>query len=348
MMNLAQQQTQPSAANLPPGAFVLAIDGGGSKTDAVALSVEGELLASGRSTGSNHQVLGLEHALSVIDALATRVHGAVGHRPLVQTSLYLSGMDLPAEMMMFSKAIAGRTWVPQSGSHTALVDNDLFALLRSGTNQPDAVVVVCGTGINAAGVRADGATARFPALGAISGDSGGGGYLGSRALWHAARSEDGRGPKTLLEAAVPQAFGMSSVMAVTEAIHFKRLPARSLVNLCPVLFEASRAGDQVAAAEVDHQAREIVLMAVTALRRLNLENESVPVVLGGGVLAAGDARLMSEVEGGLRKLAPRARMQLVKSPPILGAGLLALEAAGVGGSVVDRARTAIENHRPVQ
>ncbi|WOH20710.1 BadF/BadG/BcrA/BcrD ATPase family protein [Paenarthrobacter sp. GOM3] len=347
-MNLAQQQTQPSATNLPPGAFVLAIDGGGSKTDAVALSVEGELLASGRSTGSNHQVLGLEHALSVIDDLATQVHGAVGHRPLVQTSLYLSGMDLPSEIEMFSEAIAGRSWIPQSGNQMPLVDNDLFALLRAGTNQPDAVVVVCGTGINAAGVRADGATARFPALGAISGDSGGGGYLGSRALWHAARSEDGRGPKTLLEVTVPQAFGLSSVMALTEAIHFKRLPARSLVNLCPVLFETSRAGDQVAAAEVDHQAHEIVLMAVTALRRLHLENASVPVVLGGGVLAAGDARLMAGVERGLRELAPHAYMQLVTSPPILGAGMLALEAAGAAGPILDKARTAIENLAPVQ
>ena len=60
-------------------------------------------------------------------------------------------LDLPSEVATFAGALARRSW---SGA-TTVVDNDLYALLRSGTSEPDAVAVVCGTGINALGRRSD-------------------------------------------------------------------------------------------------------------------------------------------------------------------------------------------------
>ena len=53
------------------------------------------------------------------------------------------------------------------------------------------MAVVCGAGINCVGMRPDGRTARFPALGRFSGDWGGGWALAEEALYHAARAADG-------------------------------------------------------------------------------------------------------------------------------------------------------------
>ena len=69
-------------------------------------------------------------------------------------------------------------------------------------------------------------------------------------------------------------------------------------------------------------------MVTVALRRLALLDADVPVVLGGGVLAAGDLRLMAAISSGLATNAPRARIRLVRSRPILGAAILSLEAVG--------------------
>ena len=44
---------------------------------------------------------------------------------------------------------------------------------------------------------ADGRTIRYPSLGTISGDWGGGWHLGERALWFAARAADGRGAQAI-------------------------------------------------------------------------------------------------------------------------------------------------------
>ena len=321
---------------------MIGIDGGGSKTDLAVLSLEGEVVFHARGSGSNPQTVGLDRSVAVIRGLAAEALEVIGDRPLLQSNVYLAGMDLPVEIEEFSSAIAEDAWAGGAGGRRAVVDNDLFALLRAGTDSPDAVAVVCGTGINAVGVRAGGRTARFPALGLLSGDWGGGGDLGAAALWHAARSEDGRGPRTSLDELVPAAYNLASVREVIEAIHLGRIPARSVADLTPALFTASTAGDEVAASVVDRQADEIVVLAVTALRRLDLLNAPVPVVLGGGVLAANDSRLLARIGWGLEEQAPNARLRLVTAPPIVGAGLLTLEAAGAEAGALARARSALE------
>ncbi|WP_299169212.1 N-acetylglucosamine kinase [uncultured Arthrobacter sp.] len=321
---------------------VIGIDGGGSKTDLAVLSLEGEMVFHARGGGANPQTVGLDESVAVVRALATEALEVSGNRSLLQTSVYLAGMDLPVEIEQFSSAIAEDAWARGADGRRAVVDNDLFALLRAGTDSPDAVAVVCGTGINAVGVRADGRTARFPALGLLSGDWGGGGDLGAAALWHAARSEDGRGPRTSLDRLVPTAYNLGTVREVIEAIHLGRIPARSVADLTPVLFTASTAGDEVAASVIDRQADEIVVLAVTALRRLHLLHVQVPVILGGGVLAANDSRLLTRIELGLEEQAPNAHSHLVTAPPIVGAGLLALEAAGAGTDALTCARREME------
>lgn len=313
--------------------LLLAIDGGGSKTDALAVELDGRIAAWERGAGCNPQTMGWPAVRGTLDRLRAAVELRVLRRPIRSAHVYLAGLDLPAELDEAKHELGH--W-GQGGSGPAVIDNDLFALLRTGTDAGDAVAVVCGTGINALGVRQHHAAARFPALGEISGDWGGGAALGSLALWHAVRAEDGRGPETELRRAVPAAFGLRFVREVSEGVHFGRISASDVVALAPLLFTVAEAGDPVAASVVDRQAEEIVLLAGVALSRLGLEHASVPVVLGGSVLAARQPRLEAAIRAGLAARAPRARPVWVSAPPVLGAALLALEHAGAGQDALAR------------
>ena len=197
-----------------------------------------------------------------------------------------------------------------------VVDNDLWALLRAGTESPDAVAVVCGTGINAVGVRADGATARFAALGPISGDWGGGSGLGEEALWHAARAEDGRGPETAAaRRSCSRAWGSARSPSSPSSCTSARASLTELAVLAPGVFEAARRGDAIAGTIVDRQADEVVAFARASLTRLELLDREVPVVLGGGVIRAGDERLMTRIAERLAADAPQAHVVLVDRAP---------------------------------
>jgi N-acetylglucosamine kinase-like BadF-type ATPase len=316
------------------GGLIVAVDGGGSKTDVVALRADGSIAGTARGLATNPQVETLPVALSRIDAL---VEDATGGAPVAHASVYLAGLDLGIEIERFTAAVTALRWA-QSG---LAVDNDLFALLRTGTESPDAVAVVCGTGINAVGVRGDGATARFPALGTITGDWGGGSGIMLAALWHAARAEDGRGPTTTLAAALPGALGYSNVQAIGEAILLGALPAAELTPLTPLLFDAAAAEDPIAGHLLDRQAEEIATMARVCAERLGLAGPGLPVVLGGGLIRSGERRLLDPVVAELARTLPGAQPVVVSEAPIVGAGLGALTAAGAGPAALRRARPAL-------
>lgn len=309
------------------GPIGIAVDGGGSKTDVLALSLTGQVLAQVRGGPSSPQSLGVTPSLTVIATLIAEASSRCGRPPVSHIGLYLSGLDLPPEYVRFATAF-DELVRPAYPDASVTIDNDLFALLRAGTRQADAVAVVCGTGINCVGVRADGASVRYPALGTISGDWGGGRHLGEQALWHAARAVDGRGPATILAQHIPMAFGLSTLAEVIEALHFGATDHARLADLGPVIFAAAESGDRAAAELADRQATEIALFAASALRRLDLVGRAVPVVLGGGLIRSGRTWFLDMIRGRLAAEAPLARIVPVTKAPVIGAASLVLEAAG--------------------
>jgi N-acetylglucosamine kinase-like BadF-type ATPase len=201
---------------------------------------------------------------------------------------------------------------------------------------------VCGAGINCVGVTADGRHARFPSLGRISGDWGGGVQLGDEALWWAARAVDGRAEPTLLESVVVEHFGADSLQGVIEDLHFGRLEHARLGELAPaVLRAASQHHDPTAVRLVKRQAEEVVLFAVAALRRLDLLRRPATVVLGGGVLTSHDPLLHGEIRGRLAEAAPAATVRTTEVAPIVGAALLGLDRLGASAESEALLRSAL-------
>jgi N-acetylglucosamine kinase-like BadF-type ATPase len=322
-----------------PDRLLLAVDGGNSKTDVALLREDGELLAHVRGGLSSPHHLGLDGAVALLERLYDAAVdqaglGAGEGRPVADAARFLlAGLDFPAEERQLHDAVAARGW-----ARAVAVGNDTFAVLRAGTERGWGVAVVCGAGINCVGIGPDGRHVRFPALGAISGDWGGGFDVGLAALSAAARSEDGRGPETALERAVPAHFGVATPAALAEAIHLGEIPRRRLVELPPVVFEAA-ALDPVAAGIVDRLAEEIVALVHVTLRRLELTGGPADVLLGGGLLRRPDGRLMSAIRAGLESLGDTIALRPTTSPPIVGAALLALDDVGAGRAAQDRARS---------
>uniref|UniRef100_UPI00210057CC N-acetylglucosamine kinase n=1 Tax=Streptomyces viridosporus TaxID=67581 RepID=UPI00210057CC len=258
-------------------AGVLAIDAGNSKTDVAVVAPDGTVLATARGEGFRPPAVGLDTAMAALAATVARALAAAGAPAAAHVSACLANADLPVEEQQLTEALETRAW-----GTTVEVRNDTFAVLRAGVTEPRGVAVVCGAGINCVGMHPDGRTARFPALGRISGDWGGGWALAEEALWYAARAQDGRGTPTALARALPAHFGLPDMPALIEALHLRRVPSSRRHELTPVLFATAADGDPVARAIVDRQADEVVTMATVALTRLGLLDERTPVLLGGG------------------------------------------------------------------
>jgi N-acetylglucosamine kinase-like BadF-type ATPase len=323
---------------------VLALDGGSSKTDAVLVAADGALLGRSRVGPSNHQLVGLDAAMDALGAAIAAATADAGIAdppfPLCPIGVYcLAGIDLPVDEEHLGPAIALRGW-----TGTDLLRNDTLAVSRAGTTSTWGIGVVCGTGLNCAGVGPDGATVRFPALAELSGDfAPGGSWLGIRALGLALRAADGRGPPTLLSSRVAAHFGHLDAEAVLTAVYTGTLPYGRLFELARVLLDAATDGDLPSRQAANILADEVATFAGTAITRLGVADTEVEVVLGGGIFDTDDADFHARVAAGVHAVAPRAQLLRLGAPPVLGAALLGLDAIGAGDDAKERLRAALVN-----
>jgi N-acetylglucosamine kinase-like BadF-type ATPase len=319
---------------------VLAVDGGNSKTDVALVDREGRLLAAVRGATSSHQAVGLTVGIEQLAGLVADVTARAGLERRPQLAVYtVAGADTKADIRLLSEALSGRGFAERD-----VIRNDAFGALRAGTDRGWGVVVICGQGVNAAGVAPNGRTFRLDALGQISGDWGGGTDVGWQGLAGAVRARDGRGPRTKLEQAVPAHFGLKSPAAVTSAMYRGEISESRIGELSPVVFATAAGGDVVARAVIDRMADEIVVMAGAMIRRLRLARLDPDVVLGGGVFRTRDAQFYGRIRSGVDRMAPGARLVRLEAPPVAGAILLGLDQlAGktVAPQVGDRVRAAI-------
>ena len=318
-----------------PATAVLAIDGGNSKTDVALIARDGALLAHVTGPGSNAQQIGVDRAFAVLSSLVAKAveRGGLSDRwkpgtPIAEYTLAcLAGADFPEEEEFLAAAVDARGWSP-----AGRVVNDTFAVLRAGAPDGWGVAVTCGAGINCVGVAPDGRVARFPALGRITGDWGGGSDLSQDVLWWASRAEDGRGPATALAKGVTDHFGTATVQEAAAGIHFNRIPSARVHALTYVLLATAAAGDPIALTLTERMAQEVVCMATAAATRLGLADEPLDVVLGGGLMRARDPLLTAALHAALTRDLPKARTHILDLPPIVGAGMLGLDHVAVPGA----------------
>jgi N-acetylglucosamine kinase-like BadF-type ATPase len=315
--------SEPSASE----PTVLAFDGGSTKTDVVLVARDGDVLGRARVGPSNHQLVGVE---GTVDALTTAVAAVAAEAglsdapfPLCPTGVYcLAGIDLPVDEEKLAPAIERLGWTDR-----VILRNDTFAVSRAGTTARWGIGVVCGTGMNCAAVGPDGRTVRFPALAELSGDfAPGGAWLGVRALGLALRAGDGRGDATVLSDRVPAHLGSTDAEAALTGIYTGAIPYARLFELARVLLDAAADGDVPARQAADTLADEIAAFVRAAVTRLDLHDEAVEVVLGGGIFDTTDASFHARVAAGVHAAAPRATLVHLEAPPVLGAALIGLDA----------------------
>ena len=321
---------------------VLAVDGGNSKTALALVSKAGDLLALVSGPTISHQQVPMETAMERLTELAARAGAEAGVAlPATLGSFVLAGADFPTDVARLRIAIGGTDVAGE-----VRVRNDAYGALRAGARSGWGIAVICGSGVNAAGMSPTGRIERFAAIDDLSGDFGGGYGIGVEALRLAVRARDGRGRATSLERAVPDHFCLKRPIDVTRAVYEGRIPRRRLEELTPKVFAAADSGDGVARELLDRVADELAIMASAIARRLRVARRDVEVVLVGGVFRTTDRAFHERITDGIRRNVPRARIVRLAAPPVLGAALLALDELGgrTRAGAERRLRTAMDPH----
>jgi N-acetylglucosamine kinase-like BadF-type ATPase len=299
----------------------LGVDGGNSKTEAMAVDRTGRFLGTGQSMGSNHQNAGLKTALERIQQAA--VQALDGQRARV-AAFCLSGADMPSDFALLEPALRELNLADD-----IVLYNDVIAVFRAGSDHPYGMAVVCGAGFNAAGINRDGYEFRLPSLGEVTGDRGGGGHLGTEALGSAFRAWDGRGPETRLQEMVLKALEVPDLPALAEMLVQRQVTSAQIIRLAPLVFSAAVAGDQVARRLIREQGREVGITILAILRHLELLDTPCQAVLGGSVFYGEGTLLLSTIHRTVRPSAPLVQVKRLDTRPVVGAVLLSADRAEI-------------------
>jgi glucosamine kinase len=304
----------------------LGVDGGGTKTVAVAVDAHGHECGRGISDTANHEAVGFERALQhVRAAVDAALEAAGGESPVTAAWIGLAGVDRPADRELFLPHLESlaRTVQLTNDAELALTALACFA----------GVALIAGTGSIAVGRSASGETARAGGWGHLLGDEGSGYDLGRQALQAALRCADGRGEWTLLLDLILEAWHLARIEDVMWRV-YQRPDKAEIARLSAVVFAAAQSGDPVARGIVRRGASELAQSALAVGRELGCA-ASMPLALGGGLLVH-ERGYRQQV---LRRLRARLRLDPVRivAEPALSAaraarGLAASQARGKKGS----------------
>ena len=311
----------------------IGIDGGGTKTDAVLVSGEGEILARAIGGPSNYQDIGAESAQTVyrglVDQLVSDFNASHAADLQVGASAWgLSGWDRPRDEEVLRPLVHAVDVAP---SDACDIVNDTFLILRSGATAGAGVAVVSGTGSNCVGIAFDGARARIGGHAFEFGDAASGTDIGRDGLRAAFRGADGRAPQTLITDLLCDRYALARIddvfdFFIADTIAERGAPEVKLGDLALLVFDAANLGDSVATDILTAAGRELATSARTLARDLFSTSSTFPLVMGGSVLRRGSNPSMREaLLSDMNDEFPNVFPAVPTAPPVLGAALLALD-----------------------
>ena len=299
-------------------AYVLGVDGGGTKTQAVILDAQGRVAGEGLAGPSNPLRVGVSSAAASVRESFDRALASAGLRraDMAAAQVGLAGVrreDLRERV---------RESLLSLGVGTVEVSTDAEIALYGATGGEPGVVVIAGTGSICCGVNARGRRACAGGWGPLAGDEGSGSWIARRGLQAVARAADGRGAQTSLVGPCLEYFKVNAVEDLSTAIYAPSMTNERIAGFGRHVLEAAAAGDEVAGRIVEEAGRELGQAAAAVVRQLRMERERFQAACVGGVFNAGEL-VFEPLRETLERTAPRVYLAPPHHPPAHAAALMA-------------------------
>jgi N-acetylglucosamine kinase-like BadF-type ATPase len=310
--------------------YFLGVDIGGTKTHALIADETGRALAFSTGGPGNWEGVGYDGLTRVLLGVTGTAleQASINVSHISGAGMGIGGYDWPSERLDHLEAIR-----PIGLACPLEIVNDASLGILAGTSEGWGISVVAGTGCNARGWdrdhkregRAVGGGSRW------SGEYAGGYDIVARAMQAVTFEWLKRGSPTALTRVFLEHFEAKDPADLVEGVYLQRfIPDSALVLK---VFETARQGDPEAQAVMRWAGRELGEMAVGVVNQLGFQQENFEVVLIGSIHGASPV-LDNTLQETVLATAPYARFGRLSVPPVVGAVLLGMEAAGFDGKTI--------------
>ena len=325
--------------------LIVSIDGGGTKTVAVAVTTDGRAVGWGESGPGNHVLAPIEVVReSLRDAVALAVSDAgASMDDVLIIAGDTAGIGHNREGAQYVEGIIGEHY-PDTPIHITgdMVAGFLGAL--PDTEGAGGVVATAGTGSSIYGRNPKGEGLQVGGWGHIMGDEGSGYDIAVMGLRAAAKAFDGRGEPTSLTEAFPPHFGVGDMFLVQVPVYIGEiltheqieegtsddvsygsgLSRERIAEAATIVAREAERGDAVARSVMARAAEELALAVVTVARRLEMTQPDLMVSYTGSVFKAGDS-ILTPFGAYISREYPNARIVPPRLPTVGGGVKIAAE-----------------------
>lgn len=307
----------------PMPRYVLGIDGGGTKTQAVIIDDSGHLCGTGLGGPSNYDDVGVETTQASIKQAvdAARQMADLPQTPLAAAFLGMAGVVSPTDRAIIQEIAQN---LDLALPKTLGVDHDCRIALAGGLSGRPGLVQIAGTGSSTFGLNAAGEGWRSGGWGQLISDEGSSYWLGVQAMRTAVSAFDGRIDHTALLEKVQAHLGLAHINDIMHRIYLTGLARAEVAGLAPLVIEAARAGDDAALGLINQGTQELAECVFAVARRLGFTGGPCELAMVGGLFRAGDIFVRPFKNAVLGKL-PHCRVIPAELPPVLGACVLSLQ-----------------------
>lgn len=292
--------------------YLIAIDGGGTKTESVLFSEKGELVQRDITQGVNALDVGIETSKERVAGAVERLKAQLpddGELAAVYGGL--------AACVDYFPGIMHNCIKPMLPDSVLRLEGDGGSLIAAMQGHSDGASLIAGTG-SSLYMRSGDELQRYGGWGPIIDTEGSGFKLGIHAFYSAFRSFDGRGPKTVIYDLIAQQLGDRPENCLPQ-IYSKGRPYIALFAQC--VFKARAMGDEEGCRIFDHGVRCLAELVEIGERVLDKEFN---VYTGGGLFT----NFPEYWEALNRAIPERATLVALDTEPIYGAAVEAMWDAG--------------------
>jgi N-acetylglucosamine kinase-like BadF-type ATPase len=325
--------------------FVIGVDGGGSKTTAVVVAEDLQVLGRSTTGSTNARSVGEDEASAnlcdvIMDVLD---YARLSVSEIAALGLCLAGFDSEYDRPVPQRALRrlGYTGV-------AVLENDVVGAWAGATQMQPGVVVISGTGSTALGMNRRGQLRRTDGWDYILGDAGSGYDIGRAGIRLAMKAFDGRAAPTLLTEALKATYGVADADEMKQLVDAGPFGKLEIASFAKQVAKAAEAGDGAGRAILSQAGKELAEQALAVVYSLRMAEEEFLVATVGGVFHS-DRWVQEPFQHWIRQRTPQAVFRAPLHPPEMGAAILAfrrLENGDFGSWTLGTGRQRIERTEP--
>lgn len=306
--------------------LVLGIDGGGTKTAALIMDLQGHVLGVGEGGPSTYGI----QPDAVTRASIQNAVGAAWHSAGLKAGPFAAaflGMGNVVSDLDRRSVHAIAVDLGLAPSERIGEDHDCRVALAGGLSGRPGIVQIAGTGTSTFGMNAAGQSWRSGGWGPLIDDEGSSYWLGIQAMRAAAMASDGRGQPTLLTDAVAERLSLREMNELMNRLYAAEMSRTEIAALGPLVYQAAEQGDDVAVKLINYGCEAMADCVLTVARRLGMTDGPCELAVTGGQTKARDG-LYGPLAQAVHKRLPDCKVLHAELSPVYGAALLALKLIG--------------------